>query len=122
LAGLPILNGFVGEFLVLSGSFANHWRWTFFATLGVILGAAYLLWMIQRIFYGPQSPIVTDRPAPDIVGREYFALVPMVIIMFVMGVASPYWIRAINDGVKGLSDEASQVTQAVTNAVMAEKR
>jgi len=122
LAGLPILNGFVGEFLVLSGSFAQHWRWTFFATMGVILGAAYLLWMIQRIFYGPQSSMVIDRPAPDILAREYFALIPIVILMLTMGVFSPYWMRAINDGVAGLSDQAVHATNAVTNTTLAEKR
>jgi len=122
LAGLPILNGFVGEFLVLSGTFAQHWRWTFFATLGVILGAAYLLWMIQRIFYGPQSSLVINSPAPDILGREYAALVPIVILMFCMGVFSPYWMRAINDGVAGLADQPVHATHTVTNPTLAEKR
>jgi NADH-quinone oxidoreductase subunit M len=122
LAGLPILNGFVGEFLVLSGSFATHWRWTFFATLGVILGASYLLWMIQRIFYGPQSSMVINRPAPDILAREYFALVPIVILMFCMGVFSPYWMRAINDGVGALSDQAPHAAQTMTTPTLAAKR
>jgi NADH-quinone oxidoreductase subunit M len=122
LAGLPILNGFVGEFLVLSGSFAQHWRWASFATLGVILSASYLLWMIQRIFYGPQSSLVVNSPAPDILAREYFALVPIVILMFAMGVFSPYWMRAINDGVAGLSDQSTQATRSMTNPTLAEKR
>jgi NADH-quinone oxidoreductase subunit M len=111
LIGLPILNGFVGEFLVLSGTFGPHHRWVALATVGVILSAAYMLWMIQRVFYGPQSSLVTGSTAPDLQGREYAALVPMVILMLVMGIASPYWIRAINDGVSGLADSA---TRAVT--------
>src|SRR5271166_1542651 len=119
LIGLPILNGFVGEFLVLSGSFAGHERWVATATLGVILGAAYMLWMIQRIFYGPQSSLVANSPAPDLIGREYIALVPMVLLMLLMGVASPYWMRAINEGVSALANSA---TQNVTSATMAEKR
>jgi NADH-quinone oxidoreductase subunit M len=119
LIGLPILNGFVGEFLILSGSFAPHRRWAGLATIGVILGAAYMLWMIQRIFYGPQSSLVTNSRAPDLVGREYLALVPMVVLMIAMGVASPYWMHAINDGVSALANSA---TQTVTNATMAEKR
>ncbi len=56
LIGLPMLNGFVGEFLILSGTFAVHPHWTAAATLGVILGAAYMLWMIQRVFYGHLGP------------------------------------------------------------------
>ncbi|MPW65781.1 proton-conducting transporter transmembrane domain-containing protein, partial [Moraxella catarrhalis] len=56
VTGLPMLNGFVGEFLVLSGSMqsaiAHHIGWTVLATTGVILTASYMLGMIQRIFYG----------------------------------------------------------------------
>ena len=123
LIGLPILNGFIGEFLVLSGSFGPHRKWAALATIGVILSAAYMLWMIQRVFYGPQSPLVTDHVAPDIIGREYAALVPMILLMFAMGVASPYWMRAINEGVAGFADTIpSTATHAVTNSTLAEKR
>jgi NADH-quinone oxidoreductase subunit M len=108
LIGLPILNGFVGEFLILSGSFANHPIWIGFATLGVILGAAYMLLMVQKIFYGPQSSLVTKSIALDLSFREHLLLWPMVVLMLVMGVASPYWMKAINGGVTGLSDSASQ--------------
>jgi NADH-quinone oxidoreductase subunit M len=119
LIGLPILNGFVGEFLILSGGFAGHRRWVAAATLGVILSAAYMLWMIQRIFYGPQSSLVAGRTAPDLGFREQLVLWSMAILMLVMGVASPYWMHAINDGVSGLADSA---THAVTNSTLAEKR
>ncbi len=104
LIGLPILNGFVGEFLVLSSSFATHPVAGALATLGVILSAAYMLTMIQKIFYGPQSALVSNRQTKDVISREYIALWPMAILMLVMGVASPYWIRAIETGVIGLSD------------------
>ena len=123
LIGLPILNGFVGEFLVLSGSFAPHRGWAGLATLGVILSAAYMLWLIQRVFYGPESALVTGHVAPDILGREYAALVPMVLLMFAMGVASPYWMRAINDGVASLANSTiNSATHTVTNPTLAEKR
>jgi NADH-quinone oxidoreductase subunit M len=56
MIGLPMLNGFVGEFLILSSTFIGVSRgWTVAAALGVILGAAYMLWLVQRIFYGPES-------------------------------------------------------------------
>ncbi len=106
LIGLPILNGFVGEFLVLSSSFATHPGWGALATLGVILSAAYMLGMIQKIFYGQPSALVANRAVPDVVSREYIALWPMAILMLVMGVASPYWIKAIEGGVSGLADRA----------------
>ncbi|HEY0760052.1 MAG TPA: NADH-quinone oxidoreductase subunit M [Acidisarcina sp.] len=102
LMGLPILNGFVGEFLILSGSFPGHPRWVAGATLGVILGAAYLLTMIQRVFYGPISTLVSARATPDVRLREHFALWPLALLMVVMGVASPYWTRAIDEGVTNL--------------------
>jgi NADH-quinone oxidoreductase subunit M len=102
LIGLPMMNGFVGEFLVLSGSFPGHARWIAFATLGVILSAAYMLWVVQRLFYGATSTMVTERAAPDLNFRENSALWPAVALMLIMGVASPYWIRAIDGQVTAL--------------------
>jgi NADH-quinone oxidoreductase subunit M len=102
LMGLPILNGFVGEFLILSGGFAGHPRWVAAATVGVILGAAYLLTMVQRVFYGPISTLISSQPAPDIKLREHIALWPMALLMLVMGVASPYWMHAIDESVTNL--------------------
>jgi NADH-quinone oxidoreductase subunit M len=96
LVGLPLMNGFVGEFLILSGSFPGHVAWVSAATVGVILSAAYMLWMIQRVFYGPQSKMVTELNAVDMDFREHAALWPMAVLMLVMGVASPLWMRAID--------------------------
>jgi NADH-quinone oxidoreductase subunit M len=108
LIGLPMLNGFVGEFLILSGSFASHNLWVGAATLGVILGAAYMLMMVQKIFYGPESTMITGRAVADLGAREHVILWPMVILMLVMGVAAPYWMNAINGAVTGLADSATQ--------------
>ena len=101
VVGLPILNGFVGEFLVFSGamqaSFAHHVAWTVLATTGVILTAAYMLMMIQRVFYGSLGLKSAAVTAPDLDAREHLALWPVVAVMLVMGVASPYWMRAIDE-------------------------
>ena len=121
LIGLPILNGFVGEFLILSSAFGVHPYWGAAATLGVILSAAYMLGMIQKIFYGQQSQLVANKTVPDIVAREGFALVPAVILMLVLGVASPYWIRAISGAVSGLAQNVAHATATFTTTV-AEKR
>ena len=98
--GLPMLNGFVGEFLVLTGAMQSavlhHTRWTILATTGVILTASYMLWMVQRIFYGDLNHNTEHIAAPDLDAREHIALWPMVALMFLMGVASPYWLRAID--------------------------
>ncbi len=104
LIGLPILNGFVGEFLTLSSGFAVSHLWGSLGTIGVILSAAYMLWMVQRVFYGPESSLVHRSPARDLVAREHLALWPLAILMVVMGVFSPYWIRAIDHGVHALSN------------------
>jgi NADH-quinone oxidoreductase subunit M len=103
LIGLPILNGFVGEFLTLSSGFATSHIWGALGTVGVILSVAYMLWMVQRVFYGPESPLVHRSPAHDLGAREHLALWPMVVLMVIMGVFSPYWIRAIDRGVHSLS-------------------
>jgi NADH-quinone oxidoreductase subunit M len=100
LIGLPMLNSFVGEFLILSGSLQaeNPHRalWTVLATTGVILSAAYMLLMIQHIFYGNLG-VVAERVAPvDLNLREHAALGPLIALMFVMGIASPYWMRTID--------------------------
>ncbi len=100
LVGLPMLNSFVGEFLVLSGSLQtglrHHAAWTVLATTGVILSAAYMLLMIQRVFYG-HAGVTADGVAPhDLGAREQTALWPLVALMLVMGVASPYWFRTLD--------------------------
>ena len=65
MIGLPMLSGFVGEFLILSSTFGSvSHGWAIAATLGVILGAAYMLWLVQRLFYGPQSEMVAASPPP----------------------------------------------------------
>ena len=75
-----MLNGFVGEFLVLTGgmqsAITHHTRWTVLATTGVIFTASYMLWMIQRVFYGELNDNTADVPAPDLDAREHVALWP----------------------------------------------
>ena len=57
--GLPMLNNFVGEFLVLQGAAIANFTWAVWASLGVILSACYMLWMYQRVFYGEASEEVS---------------------------------------------------------------
>ncbi|HEX4321278.1 MAG TPA: NADH-quinone oxidoreductase subunit M [Acidobacteriaceae bacterium] len=99
MIGLPLLNGFIGEFLVLSSTLTGgHRRWAALATLGVILSAAYMLTLVQRIFYGPQSDMVRTHPALDLDGREKLNLWPLAILMLVMGVAPNLFLTAIQTG------------------------
>ena len=98
--GLPMLNGFVGEFLILSGSMqsviTHHIAWTVVATTGVILGAAYMLWMIQRIFYGRIGYRPSEVAGWDLTSREHLELWPFAALFLIMGIASPLWMRAID--------------------------
>lgn len=113
LIGLPSLNNFVGEFLILSGSFQTHARITSGATVGVILSAAYMLWMIQRVFYGAPSEGVVRAGAVDVNWRERAAVWPTIALMIVMGVASVFWMRAIDTAVPGLVSSATAKNSAV---------
>src|SRR6266852_5815382 len=72
--GLPGLNGFVGEFLILAGSFKTHPTATIAATAGVILAALYLLWLVQRVFFGPVTR-EENRSVPEIAWNEVAAMV-----------------------------------------------
>jgi NADH-quinone oxidoreductase subunit M len=97
MIGLPMLSGFVGEFLILSSTFAGVSRgWTIAATLGVILGAAYMLWLVQRLFYGPENAATPPNPAADLDFREMAVLWPLAVLMLAMGLAPNLWLQAIN--------------------------
>jgi NADH-quinone oxidoreductase subunit M len=84
---VPLTNGFVGEFLILLGSFAANRIFTAFAVLGVILGAVYMLWVVKRMFFGSDGKLITEHEHEDldIGAREMVVLAPFVILIFWMG-------------------------------------
>ncbi|MGI4831735.1 MAG: complex I subunit 4 family protein [Janthinobacterium lividum] len=98
--GLPMLNGFVGEFLILSGTMVSlithHVFWTVIGTTGVIFSAAYMLLMIQRVFYGRLGLRSEEVTGWDLNLREHVELWPFVALFLIMGVASPLWMRSID--------------------------
>ena len=83
--GLPGTNGFVGEFLILLGAFQSNVVYGVLATSGVILGAAYMLWMFQRVMFGKITRPENEK-LKDLNAREIAILVPMVIMIFLMGI------------------------------------
>jgi NADH-quinone oxidoreductase subunit M len=83
--GLPGLNGFVGEFLTLLGAFDPYPVLTALAATGVILGAIYMLWMFQRVMQGPLDK-PENQSLRDLTPRETWVLLPIVVMMFVIGV------------------------------------
>jgi NADH-quinone oxidoreductase subunit M len=126
--GLPGLNNFVGEYLVLLGAGISNYTWAVFGAIGVILSACYMLWLYQRIFLGrapgmpesgghghghnpahsgahdPDTVAQSDPGAshehsgfhmPDLVGREWAALLPLIALMVVMGIAAQAFLPSI---------------------------
>jgi NADH-quinone oxidoreductase subunit M len=113
MIGLPMLNGFIGEFLILSSTFTGVSKgWTIAAALGIILGAAYMLWLVQRLFYGPESDLACSRPADDLRFRELAVLCPLAVLMLVMGLAPSFWIQSIESGIHLPQVKASDILPA----------
>ena len=83
--GMPLLNGFIGEFTILQGTFIVSKTWTAWATLGIVLGAAYLLWLYQRTMFGPVTH-EANKSLPDLNLREYAVLLPLVAMAFWIGI------------------------------------
>ncbi|MBI2677742.1 MAG: NADH-quinone oxidoreductase subunit M [Candidatus Koribacter versatilis] len=110
--GLPLLNGFVGEFLILAGAFQAKALWGALAATGVIWSACYMLWMYQRVFYGA---VTDDHNAhlPDIDARERLALWPTVIAALIMGLAPWWWLARIDSGVLKLLPTLKTITQVI---------
>jgi NADH-quinone oxidoreductase subunit M len=96
--GLPLLNGFIGEFLVLSGAFQARMWWGIVGATGVIWSACYLLWMYQRVFFGKVTN-EANNSIPDLNLREKTALWPAIVMALVMGVAPLLWLNGIDPAV-----------------------
>ena len=83
--GMPLLNGFIGEFTILLGVFSVSKTWAAWASLGIVLGAAYLLWLYQRTMFGPITH-EANKSLPDLNPREYAVLLPLVALAFWIGI------------------------------------
>ncbi len=92
--GLPTLNNFVGEFLVLQGAALANYKWAIFAAIGVILSACYMLWLYQRVFYGQVTENLRSH-MPDLNLREWAVVVPLIAMMVWMGVYSQSFLPPV---------------------------
>ena len=97
--GLPGLNNFTGEILVLIGTFQNHPVWAVIAAVGVLFGAAYMLRMIQGVIWGPAGG---SSPWPDLGVREGFILVPLMILVVWAGIYPETFLAPLRDPVQSL--------------------
>jgi NADH-quinone oxidoreductase subunit M len=99
--GLPGLNGFVGEFMVILGAYAENFWWAFWAAFGVILAAAYLLWLYQRVFFGPVER-EENKGLKDLSLREIGVLAPLVIFCVWIGIYPGPFLRYLEPPVDNL--------------------
>ncbi len=119
MIGLPMLSGFIGEFVILSNTFAAVSRSAAIAAaLGVILGAAYMLSLVQRLFYGPESALAHSKPAADLGLGELAVLSPLMLLMLVMGLAPSLWLNTIQTGVHPPPEKSAAIPQ--TSVILSE--
>jgi NADH-quinone oxidoreductase subunit M len=102
--GLPMLNGFVGEYLILLGTYQVHWNWVAWAASGVILSACYLLWSYQRVFFGEVTR-EKNRTLPDVSFREKWILVSMAVVTLWMGIGSVSFTRRFAASCQNVLDQ-----------------
>jgi len=105
--GLPLLNGFVGEFTILQGAFTANWKWAAWAAPGVILAAAYLLWLYQRVFFGT---VTNEKNAKlhDLTPREILTFAPLIICAFWIGLYPKPFFQILEGPTK-------QIVQTIEN-------
>jgi len=113
--GLPGLNGFVGEFLILLGAFRWDPKTAVFAATGVILSATYMLWMFQRVNYGAVTN-EKNSTLPDLQRREWFAIAPIVAAAVIMGVVPNLFLRSIEPSVERVVNQVHQGAPARVHA------
>ena len=118
--GLPGLNGFVGEFLILLGTFAWSPRFAAAAATGVILSATYMLWMFQRVNYGPVAH-EENAALPDLKPREWAAILPIVALAILMGVFPNLFLRPIEPSVNRMIQHVREGAPVQIQAVARER-
>ncbi|MCK6546595.1 NADH-quinone oxidoreductase subunit M [Myxococcota bacterium] len=101
-AGLPALSGFPGEFMILLGTFTagpGPRLWAILSATGVILAAIYLLWMVQKVLFGPLNNPANES-LTDMNGREIAVMIPMAVMAIVLGVAPFLFVKDIEPAVQ----------------------
>jgi len=109
--GLPGLNGFVGEFLVMIGTFITHRWWAVVAASGVILAALYLLWAYQRVFHG--VPTGDNATMKDMTWRERGVIIPLLVLIVLLGVYPKPLLERVEPSVNHLIAHVQHVDPAL---------
>jgi NADH-quinone oxidoreductase subunit M len=117
--GLPLLNGFVGEFTILQGAFMANWRWAAWAAPGVVLAAAYLLWLYQRVFFGTVTNPKNEK-LHDLTPREILTFAPLIVMALWIGLyPKPFFQileQPVNQLVQTIHDNSYSKLNAPVNA------
>ncbi len=101
--GMPGMNGFIGEFLILMGTFAAPGLWIYasIAVIGIVLGAAYMLWLYQRVMFGKlENPL--NKVLPDLNLREICTFVPLIVLAFWIGIYPSFFTKYIDQPVNAI--------------------
>jgi NADH-quinone oxidoreductase subunit M len=114
---LPGTNGFVGEFLILLGTWKTNPGLAAISALGVIFGAVYMLWMFQRVMFGPLEN-AENKELKDLNGREIAVLVPLVIAVFAMGIFPNFFFEKMEPSVQRFLARTQGVAQTTPVAAL----
>src|SRR5450432_2802549 len=96
--GLPLLNGFIGEYYIMLGTFTENWKWAAWAVPGVVLAAAYLLWLYQRVFFGTVTNPKNEK-LHDLTPREVATFVPLIIMALWIGLYPKPFLQILDQPV-----------------------
>jgi NADH-quinone oxidoreductase subunit M len=118
--GLPGLNGFVGEFLILGGVFQVKIAWAAVAATGMVLGAIYLLTLVQKVFWGPET-VPANRALTDINGWELAGAFPLVALIVLLGVFPGPLLNLVDGSVKHLQRPAAAAAAPAATTVEAQR-
>jgi NADH-quinone oxidoreductase subunit M len=105
---VPGTNGFIGEFLILMGAFVMKPTYAYVAVFGVILGAAYMLWMFKRVFFGKKGSLVEGHELHDVNTREIAVLAPIIILIFWMGLMPQHFLNWSQTSVDHLAQHRAE--------------
>ena len=108
--GLPGLNGFVGEFLILLGAFKKNVTFAVFAASGVILAAVYMLWMFKRAMFGPLDK-EENKSLKDLNAREVATLIPIIVLVVWIGIYPQPFLRKMDRSVEGFLERTTEVAE-----------